>query len=74
VNNYRAAGFDGGAFDALANPELEDFDWTDLFDETVPAVKHVKAYVTDLAAQNVAGDTPPSALSWLWTKAVAEWA
>jgi PAP2 superfamily len=76
VNNYHASGFDGVAFDGVANPALEDFDWTDLFDEAAanPAVKYIKAYVTDLGAQNIAGDTPPSALSWLWGRAVAEWA
>jgi membrane-associated phospholipid phosphatase len=76
VNTYHASGFDGVALDGLPNPGVEDFDWTDLFDETAapPAIKYVKAYVTNLAAQNMAGDTQPSALIWLWNKAVAEWA
>lgn len=69
-NNYHAHEFNGAAY-----PGNEDFTWIEIFDVEAnpPAVKHTADYVTDLAQQNLseAGHSP--ALSWLWSKAVAEW-
>ena len=61
-------------FDGMAYPGNEDFDWTTTFDvNTDPvSVNTSQPYLADLQSQGISAAATP--LSWLWEKAIQEWA